>query len=65
MHNHEIGRHVGQPFIVMDLNSGTAAEGGALAPSLSFGTVFKSAAFAKTPDRIMKIVLQDVEVTQV
>lgn len=47
------------------MNPGKSAEGGALAPSLSFGTAFQSAVFAKAPPRITKIVFRNVEVAQI
>lgn len=47
------------------MNPGTTAEGGALSPSLSFGTVFRSAVFANVPPRITRFVFQNIEVAQV
>jgi hypothetical protein len=47
------------------INPGRSAEGGALAPSLSFGTVFKAAVNASSPPQIQQIELNNIEIALV
>jgi len=47
------------------MNPGTSAEGGALAPTLDLGQVFRAAVNETSPHRIQRVIFSNIEVAQI